>query len=154
MDGVLDKLHNRAKDERGFTLIELLGVILIIGMLAAIAIPAFLNQKSKASDASAKTLARIAQTTAETVAIDNFGSYANIANAAFLASTEPTIPTTSNTAKAWLSTATGTPTTYTLVATAEPTGDTFTIIVNSGVVTRSCTAVLSSNKGGCPNGTW
>ena len=56
----------------------MLVVILIIGILAAIAIPAFLSQKAKAVDAGAKTLVNTAETTAETIATDNAGSYATV----------------------------------------------------------------------------
>ena len=64
------KLRERAQDEKGFTLIELLVVILIIGILAAIALPAFLNQRSKAQDSEAKSGARTVQTALETIFTD------------------------------------------------------------------------------------
>ena len=84
------KLTERVQDERGFTLIELLVVILIIGILAAIAIPSFLNQRSKGNDAEAKSTAVTAAEAMETCATDNNGSYASCTRASIQA-IEPTL---------------------------------------------------------------
>jgi type IV pilus assembly protein PilA len=68
---MFEKIRNRAEGDQGFTLIELLVVILIIGILAAIAIPSFLNQREKGQDACAKSMARTMQTAMETYYLDN-----------------------------------------------------------------------------------
>ena len=68
-------MFNRLKDERGFTLIELLVVVLIIGILAAVALPTFLGQRDKGFDADAKSNARNLQTMVESCGVDKAGDY-------------------------------------------------------------------------------
>src|SRR5215212_9481495 len=89
---MLLKLRERMASEKGFTLIELLVVMLIIGILAAIAIPTFFNQKEKAQDSDSKAMAHTAQTAMETLGIDNNGSYLTAnANPGALQLIEPTV---------------------------------------------------------------
>ncbi len=149
---MLQKLRRRAEDEKGFTLIELLVVILIIGILAAIAIPAFLNQRGKAYDAAAKSQVKTAQTAMETYATDHNGTYTS--QKSDLTAIEPTLGDTGT--GSTLSTVTGNGTTgYTLVSTASSTGDSFTITDTSGNVQRSCsTGSGGGSPGGCSGSTW
>src|SRR4051812_17335661 len=138
---MLHKLRERAQSEKGFTLIELLVVILIIGILAAIALPAFLNQRGKAQDTEAKSQVRTAQTAMESYYTDNQTYVGADLNA--LKVIEPTL----GQGKATLSVV-GTPGTdnYTVMSTSANT-DTFSIVkASNGTVTRSCTGT----NGNCP----
>ena len=139
----------KAGDESGFTLIELLVVMLILGILAAIAIPSFLNQKNKANDSQAKALARSLQTTMETCSTDNRGSYTPCDLTALRAIT-PSIPATGTLAlPGYLGS-------LYVVGASTSTGNTFYITRSaSGQVSRSCTVASGGDRGGCRTGdTW
>ncbi len=147
----------RSRDESGFTLIELLVVVLIIAILVALAVTTLLGQKNKAYDASAKSLALTAQTTAETIATDYGGSYKEVSKEK-IHEYEPSVPLSEAGAKGgpWLSEATETEKGqgYKIVVTAPLTKDTFEIAKNEhGEVQHNCDEVVEEDKA-CPNKTW
>jgi type IV pilus assembly protein PilA len=141
---MLKRLRERAGSEKGFTLIELLVVMLILGILAAIAIPAFLNQRGKANDATMKAQARTMQTAIETYATDN-NTYVG-ATCLALNRIEPTIPNPCTNPPDTLSVngyrvrsnaATGTGNIYRITRAA------------GGAFTRDCVLGAQANAAGC-----
>lgn len=144
-------------NEHGYTLIEVLVVVLIVGLLAAIAIPAFFSQRDKGKDAGAKMTVRTAREAIETYSTDQNGSYVG-ATVARLKAIEPTLPDAPTAGNPRLglevldTDGSGSPsaTSYRVTVTST-TGNTFSIARDAGTVTYPCTAVTS---GSCTGTTW
>ncbi len=131
--------------EAGFTLVEVLVVMVILAILAAIALPAFFNQKQKATDSKAKEVAHNVQVAVETCSTENAGSYAGC-NEAAVRKIEPTL----NSGPKFTVEPTEGGKAYEITVEAEATGHKFGIDRSKeGGLTFPCSP---EKQGACPSG--
>jgi type IV pilus assembly protein PilA len=147
LDRIRTRIRTRGEDESGFTLVELLVVMLILGILAAIAVPSFFSQRDKARDADSKAAVRTAETAMETYATENDGSYAGAAvDGSDLVAIEETLSGENITVAS-------TADTYSVSVTNPDTTNVFTISrAANGQTTLSCTE--NQSGAGCNGGSW
>lgn len=145
---MLSALHHTFKDESAFTLVELMIVMLITSILAAIAIPAFAGQRSKAEDARAKESAHSALVAIETCRLDSaLGSYAEC-DAEALRAIEPTLPEGPTLKVSGLGASS-----FTIAVQSSPSSQKFKVKRTAkGVLSFPCE---KKGVGGCPSdGSW